>query len=107
MSPDAFHLLVALAQRPAHGYGLMQAVEEATGGALRIQTGALYRQLKRMLRDGWIEETPAPAGEDSEDARRKYYRLTAEGRRVVSAEAERMRAAVAAAAAARLVPGRS
>jgi DNA-binding PadR family transcriptional regulator len=70
-----------------------------------IQTGALYRLLKRMLQDGRIEEVDAPAGADTTDGRRRYYVLTAVGQRAVAEEAARMRAALRAARAARLLAG--
>ncbi len=105
MTPHEFQILIALASRPAHGYAIMQGVEAQTGGSVRIQTGALYRLLRRLLEDGGIREVDPPAGEESPDERRRYYALTESGRTAVVEEAARMRSALAAARAARLVTG--
>jgi DNA-binding PadR family transcriptional regulator len=101
--PEVFHILVALAEAPRHGYGIMLEVERRSGSRVRIQTGPLYRHLKRMLRQGLIEEAPPPVTADSADARRRYYTITRHGRAVAAAEAQRMREALSAAAAARLL----
>lgn len=105
MSPHEFQILVALAGQARHGYAIMQAVEAQTAGDVVIQTGALYRLLKRMLNDGRIVEVDAPRDADTTDERRRYYRLAPAGRRAVAEEAARMRAALHAAQAARLVAG--
>lgn len=105
MSHHEFHILVALAARPRHGYAIMQAVEEQTEGEVRIQTGALYRLLRRLLEDGMIQEVPQPGDEETTDTRRRYYAVTPAGRVAVADEAARMRTALASARAARLVTG--
>jgi PadR family transcriptional regulator, regulatory protein PadR len=87
---EALHVLLALTGGPLHGYGILLEAEARSGGEVQLQTGPLYRTLKRLLDDRLIEECGAPAGTRSEDARRRYYRLTAPGRRALSAEAERM-----------------
>lgn len=103
MSPQEFQILFALGRSPLHGYAIMQAVEQHTEGRMRIQTGALYRVLKRLLGNGWIGEVEAPAGEDSRDGRRRYYALLPAGRSALAKEAARMEAALDAARAARLI----
>lgn len=99
----SFHVLLALADAPLHGYGIIKAIEADTDGRMSPSTGALYLALQRMEEEGLLEATPErPAADD--DARRKYYRLTAAGRRVATAESARLAALVRVAAARRLVP---
>jgi len=87
---DVLLILLALAGEPRHGYAIIRDVDERTDGDVVLQSGALYRTLKRLLGDALIEETAAPAGEASEDERRRYYTLTRLGRAVVAAEIERL-----------------
>jgi DNA-binding PadR family transcriptional regulator len=85
LSPAVFHLLLALAQQNLHGYALMQAVGEQSGGRLRLRTGSLYRHLAALIDEGLIAE--APRRRKVEDPRRGTdYRLTASGRRVLDEE---------------------
>jgi DNA-binding PadR family transcriptional regulator len=93
---DALFILLALASRPQHGYGIIRDVEERSAGDTILQTGALYRMLRRMLRDELIEECDAPEGEGG-DPRRRFYRVTRRGRTVLDAEVERMSRLVRAA----------
>ena len=94
---DAVLILLVVAARPCHGYAIMREVEARSDGAVVLQTGALYRELKRLLGDGLIEECAAPRDAESDDDRRRYYRATNLGRSVLSAEADRMAALVRAA----------
>ena len=87
VSDQVFHVLLSLLDEPRHGYGIIQAVEARTVGAFTIGSGTLYSAIKRMGGRGWIERV---AGPDGEDPRRKYYGLTAAGRRVTIAEARRL-----------------
>jgi DNA-binding PadR family transcriptional regulator len=96
LSTDALLILLALAARPLHGYGVIRDVEARSGGATVLQTGALYRMLRRLLRDVLIEECDAPAGEGG-DPRRRFYRPTRLGRAVLEAEVARMARLVRAA----------
>ena len=82
-----FQILVALAAGDAHGYAIMQDVEERTGGKLRLSPGTLYGSIKRMLELGLIQEAPRKNGEDE---RRRCYRLTTLGKKTARAEADRM-----------------
>ena len=75
-----FHILLALADGPAHGYAIGQDVEERSGGRLDPTTGALYQSLKRLAADGLIAPLAEPP-EPTTDARRKYFELTPAGRR--------------------------
>lgn len=92
LSTQAFHILVALAERDQHGYGLMQDIAEQTHGKLRLSAGTLYGSIKRLLEEGLISElsdSQRPKA-NREDSRRRYYRLTALGRKTVTAEVKRM-----------------
>jgi DNA-binding PadR family transcriptional regulator len=83
LTPQVFHLLVALADRDLHGYAIMQDVAARTNGKLRLSPGTLYGSIKRLLEQGLIIEL-------ENDARRRYYRLTPFGRKVAKAEASRL-----------------
>ena len=96
LTPPVFHILLALADEERHGYGIMQDVARQTNDALQLGPGTLYGCLKRMLAAGLVEES----GErELDDERRRYYRMTALGRKTVRAEAIRLAGAVSAARA--------
>ena len=95
LTPVEFHVLLSLTDSERHGYAILQEVEQRTGGALRLRTGTLYTVIKRMLDAAWIAETSAPASSANDDERRRYYRLTRDGRAVVAAEARRLETLVA------------
>jgi DNA-binding PadR family transcriptional regulator len=99
-----FHILVALADRDRHGYSIMQDVATRTDGKVRLSAGTLYSAVRRMLEQGLIEELRDSPDPDSEDQRRRYYRLTALGRRVALAEARRLRDMLSQAQATGLIP---
>lgn len=92
LSGAALHILLSLAEDDRHGYSIMQHVAERTGGKLRLGPGTLYGCLKRLLADGLIEESPRRPASRRGDPRRRYYRLTSLGRRVATAELERLAA---------------
>ena len=80
-------ILLSLAERPRHGYGLMKDIESLSGGRVRLSTGTLYGALRRLLEDLWIERF-----EQEDTSREKQaYRLTPAGRKQLHAELERMR----------------
>ena len=92
-NPIEFQILLALAGRERHGYGIMKEIGRQSGGRVRVGPGTLYGAIKRMLAAEWIEETDAPAATEDEelDARRtSYYRLTASGRRAAEETARQM-----------------
>ena len=91
MATPVFHILVALADQPRHGYGIMLDVAERTGGRMKMSPGTLYGSIKQMLEDGLIEETAARASAPA-DERRRYYRLTRAGREAARQEMARMAA---------------
>jgi DNA-binding PadR family transcriptional regulator len=103
LTPPVFHILLALADEERHGYGIMQDVAWQTNNALQLGPGTLYGCLKRMLSAGLVEESDERPDAAMDDDRRRYYRMTALGRRVVRAEAERLAGAVTAAKARRLL----
>jgi DNA-binding PadR family transcriptional regulator len=94
LKPLDLELLIALAGEDRHGYGLVQAVAEHTEGLLVLDPGNLYRVLKRLLEDGLVAEGGQRHAEDAGGERRRYYRLTALGGRVLAAELDRLRALV-------------
>lgn len=107
LTPAVFHILLALAEGERHGYAIMREVAEQTGGQMRLGPGTLYGSIRRMLGDGYIEESEARPDPALDDERRRYYRLTPYGRRVAEAEAVRLQALTRAAQARGLLPGAS
>jgi len=97
LTPPVFHILLALADEERHGYGIMQDVARQTDDALQLGPGTLYGCLKRMLAAGLVEESDERPDPTLDDERRRYYRMTALGKRVVLAEAQRLTSAVMAA----------
>jgi|SRR5687767_2070799 DNA-binding PadR family transcriptional regulator len=104
LSEPLFHILLSLVDGPRHGYGIIQEVESRTRGALRLGAGTLYSAIKRIRASGWVEEVRTPAGADG---RRRYYGLTALGRRVVKSEARRLEDLVKHARTKRVLPRRA
>ncbi len=98
-----FEIMLALADNKRHGYAVMQEVERRTGGTVTLRPGSMYRAINRMLETGFLEETAERPDEKIDDHRRRYYRLTTFGRRVASAEAERLASAVNSATAKNLL----
>jgi DNA-binding PadR family transcriptional regulator len=93
--PDAeLEILLALVDGQAHGYGMMRAVEQRSGGRTRLGPGTLYAALKRLLAAGLIEESEGPRDPERDHARRRYYRLSDFGTRVLWAELDRLSALV-------------
>lgn len=90
LTPAVFNILLALADREKHGYGIMLEVEDNTNGQVLMGPGTLYGSIKRMLKAGLIEESDERADLEMDDQRRKYYRLTDLGRRTLHMEAERL-----------------
>jgi DNA-binding PadR family transcriptional regulator len=107
LTPSVFHILVALSEGERHGYAIMRQVAEDTRGSLQLGPGTLYGCLQRMLSAGMVEESDWRPDPHVDDERRRYYRITTFGTRVVRAEAKRLAAAVTAARARRLLPKKS
>ena len=90
LTPAVFHILLALADGEKHGYAVMQEVEEMTEGKVQMGPGTLYGSIKRMLAAGLIEESDDRPDPTLDDERRRYYRQTGLGRKVLRLETERM-----------------
>ena len=102
LSSLEYHVLLAMASRPLYGYAIKGAVEAESGGTQSPGAGSLYRVLARLMAWGWVAETDAPESSAPHPGlARKYYRLTADGRKALAGEARRLRS-VAALAARRL-----
>ena len=84
------HILLALAPGDKHGYAIMREVETITDGAVTMGPGTLYGAVKKMLNAALIEESDERPDPELDDQRRRYYRLTALGGRVLDAETSRM-----------------
>ena len=97
LTPRVYHVLLALAEAPLHGYGVILAVQELTEGIIVMRTGTLYVLLRRLLDQRLVEQSDERPGPDEDDERRRYYRLTDLGRAVVEAESIRLQSVVAAA----------
>jgi DNA-binding PadR family transcriptional regulator len=85
-----FHILLSLTGQEQHGYGIMTDVLERTDGKVRLWPATLYGTLKRLIDEGLIEESDDRPAPELDDARRRYYRLTRLGKRVLAAESERL-----------------
>ena len=84
-----FHVLVALTAGDRHGYAIMGAVEESSGGVVRMGPATLYGTLKKLVERDLVEESDhRPSSND--DERRRYYRLTGLGQAVCQAESDRL-----------------
>lgn len=90
LTPAVLHIMLALLDGERHGYGIMQEIAQRTGGKMRMGPGTLYGSLKRMIEDGLIEESGERPDPALDDERRRYYRLTALGQRVIHAEIRRL-----------------
>ena len=94
LKPLDLQLLLSLAEQERHGYGLVQDIAERTDGLVALEPGNLYRVIKRLLSDGLVTETDRRTVPDLDDERRRYYRITPLGGRVLAAEIARLRALV-------------
>jgi DNA-binding PadR family transcriptional regulator len=100
------HILLALADGEKHGYAIMSEVEVVTEGSVTMGPGTLYGTVKRMLNAGLVEETDERPDPELDDERRRYYRLTGLGERVLDAEVARMEQLARTATARRTVGSR-
>ena len=94
LSPTTFHVLVAMAQGPRHGYAIAQEVEALTDGRIVMGPGTLYGSLQRMVAATLIEEADNPGEDGLHAGRRRYYSVTALGSAALRSEAERLLRAV-------------
>jgi DNA-binding PadR family transcriptional regulator len=107
LRPIEFEILLTLADGERHGYAIIQEVEARSDGEMRLETGTLYRALRRLVADGYAKpmarRPPGDADDAHDDERRRYYSITPAGRQVAAAEAARLARLVAAARSARLL----
>jgi DNA-binding PadR family transcriptional regulator len=94
LSSPVLNILLALGGGRLHPYGIMQEIDRRTGGKAVILPGTLYTSIARMLDQRLIEDAPDRPDPESDDERRRYYRLTKLGRAVVAAEVERLSALI-------------
>jgi len=90
LTPQQFHILLALTDGHLHGYAIIREVADRTGGTVRLGTGTLYTALARLEALALVEESDRRAAPSEDDERRRYYRLTPNGKAVLSAETERL-----------------
>lgn len=103
LKPVDLLVLMTLASGERHGYGIVTDIAEQTDGQIRLVPGNLYAVLQRLGNQGVLEETEKRPAPDLDDRRRRYYAITGFGRRVLSAEAERLRGLVGIAEAMDLI----
>ncbi len=105
LTPLSFQILLALADGERHGYGIMKEIDRRTKGRMTPATGPLYLAAQRLMDQGLIAESEKRPAPELDDQRRRYYRLTEFGRRVATAEVERMAHLVGIALEKRLANG--
>lgn len=103
LKPTDYQILFVLFRGQRHGYAMVKAIEDRTGGRVSLEPSNLYRRIRRLMRDGLVEESDTRPAPELDDERRRYYGLTDLGREVLAAEAERMRGLVVEAEADRLL----
>lgn len=90
LKPQWFHILLSLAGGEQHGYAIMQEVLQRTDGKVRLWPATLYGSIKRLIEADLIQESDERPAPELDDSRRRYYRLTALGKRVLDAECDRL-----------------
>ncbi|MDA0329333.1 MAG: PadR family transcriptional regulator [Gemmatimonadetes bacterium] len=99
LRPVDFHILLVLTDGDLHGYGIVKEIQERSQGRIQLEPGNLYRHIRTLVEAGMIEAAERRPSGGGGDERRRYYRVLPFGREVLAADAMRMRALVAAAAA--------
>jgi len=102
MTPAVIHVLLALAGGERHGYAILKDVQRETGSQFRFGPGTIYGTLQRLMEAGWVDESTPPAADV--DQRRRYYRMTRDGREALRAEVDRLGSILDAARAHRIQP---
>ena len=91
LRPPVLEILLTLAEGPLHGYAIIQALRDPDGANIRVETGPLYRHLRRLLENGLVSQSDEPpAGTEDDDRRKAYYAPTPLGETVVRAEGLRL-----------------
>ena len=103
LTPAELQILLALSSHARHGYGIKLNIESRSHGAMKLGSGTLYEAIQRMEKHGWIEVAKAPS-DDPAEARRKYYRLTSDGRGRLQRDLESLQEIVADAIAMDVLP---
>ena len=88
LTPAVVHVLLALAGGERHGYAILKDVQAHLGSRLRVGPGTIYGTLQRLMEAGWVEEAAPPAADL--DQRRRYYRMTRDGREALRTEVDRL-----------------
>lgn len=91
LPPLLLHILATLADGERHGYAILREIRSRTNAALDPGAGSLYAAIQRLLHEGAIEECRERPDPHLDDKRRRYYRITALGRRIAADEVERLR----------------
>jgi DNA-binding PadR family transcriptional regulator len=94
---SAYLVLLALSDRPRHGLAIVDRVEDATHGRMKMGPGTLYGTLQKLEASGMIRETADAPDPDDDDTRRRYYRITPRGERALAAETAALKMLVDAA----------
>lgn len=105
LRPVEFEVLLVLTGGESHGYGIIKEAEERSGGANRIETGTLYRALRRLTSAGLVRPTDRRPTPELDDERRRYFAITAFGREVAATEARRLASQLDVARARALLSG--
>ena len=105
LKPQWFQILLAVADRPLHGAAIREEVLERTDGTMRLWPGVLYGSLDELAERGWLHETTAPADAPTEGGKRRFWSITAAGKRALSHEAARLESFVRAAREKRVLRG--
>ena len=103
LKPVDYLVMLVLSGRERHGYGIVRDIEQRSQGRIRLEPGNLYRTIRRLMREGLVGESDRRPAPESDDERRRYYRLTSFGLEVVAAETGRLERLVRSAEAQRLV----
>ena len=104
MTPLSYQILLALADAHRHGYGIIKEVLERTNGEIELETGTLYTALRRLRDDGLLAVVAPEKRPQGEDSRRKTYRLTSLGKRVLEAETVRLASLIRVAIQKKVIP---
>lgn len=103
LRPSDYHILFSLLDGPRHGYAISRLIREQTGDQIRLEAANLQRTVQKLIRNGLVAVSDWRPAPDEDDERRRYYAITDLGKRVVAADAARMRNLVHAAEAKRLL----
>ncbi|HTR78616.1 MAG TPA: PadR family transcriptional regulator [Gemmatimonadaceae bacterium] len=94
-----FFILLSLSAADRHGSGIMRDVLDLTNGEVKLWPVTLYGSLDELREQGWIRELARPPADADDNGRKRWFRITAAGRRAVAAELARLQSAVRVAAA--------